>query len=36
MEGSETWQNLMVADKQLQLMTLLNVSRTFQEPAVCL
>jgi hypothetical protein len=30
-EGSGTWQNLLLADKWLQMMTLLNVSRTFQE-----
>jgi hypothetical protein len=36
MKGSETWQNLLVADKRLQMMTSLNVSKTFQEPAICL
>jgi hypothetical protein len=36
MEGSGTWRNLLVADKWLQMMTSLNVSRTFQKPAVCL
>jgi hypothetical protein len=36
MEGSGTWRNLLVADKLLQMMTLLNVSRTFEKPAVCL
>jgi hypothetical protein len=29
MEGSGMWQNLLVADKRLQMMTSLNVSRTF-------
>jgi hypothetical protein len=35
MKGSGIWQNLLVADKRSPMMTLPNVSTTFQEPAVC-